>query len=101
MDVGGLESILFSLHTLASVSFQLPEAVITEPEAKAVAKAIANVERHYELGGVPQKVADWGNLFMVLGTVYGSRYMAWRMRTDMAWRMRTEAAHRNKNRDTI
>jgi len=49
-----------------AATFQTPEVVYSEEEAKALAIAGANVARHYPME-VAQKTLDWCNLGFVLG----------------------------------
>ena len=48
-------------------------------EAKQLAQASANVAKHYNVL-IDPKTADWANLIMVLGMIYGTRLMAIRVR---------------------
>ena len=72
LDLSGLESILFSLHMLLAANSGHEELALSEEEAHALAEAFAKVQRHYP-PKVNQKMMDWGNLALCLGTVYGSR----------------------------
>jgi hypothetical protein len=69
-----------SIHAMLSVALKVPEIALDQTEAAQLAAAIAGVERHYNVG-FSEKSADWVNLFMVIGAVYGTRVMAYRMRT--------------------
>jgi hypothetical protein len=53
-----------------------PALGISQQEANAVASAAANVARHYDLGSTSQQTADWCQLALALGVVYGPRIMA-------------------------
>lgn len=72
LGVSGLESLLYSTHLLLSAALQQPDLALSEDEAKEIAKASANVAKHYDLGA-SEKVVDWGNLFLCLGVVYAPR----------------------------
>ena len=80
-QAAGIEKLLLSLHTLAAAGLKYPELLLDQAEAKSLAEAIANVERHYSFG-LSEKSADWGNLMLALGTVYGTRAMAIKWRLD-------------------
>ena len=60
---------------MIAAATKTPELFIEPSEAKLVADAIAAVERHYSFG-MSEKSADWANLMMALGTVYGTRLFA-------------------------
>jgi hypothetical protein len=78
-DIGGLESILFSLHMMGAAILDTPELVLDEGEAKALADAAAKVAGHYNHTIDPRTVA-WVNLAMVAGGIYGTRVFAIRAR---------------------
>lgn len=80
IDLSGLESILLSIHTMLHAMTQAPEWALEPAEAKSLADATSRVARHYEIAGLDQKTVDWGNLFVALGSVYGSRVFAFRLR---------------------
>ena len=86
-NLGGLESILLSLHAMASGFLEVPELALDPDEAKLMADAAAQVAAHYNHVMNP-KVLAWANLAMVCGGVYGTRYAAVRMR------LKAEAANR-------
>jgi hypothetical protein len=49
-----------------------PVLALSKDEAQALAKAIANVQRHYE-SKVSAKTLDWIALMQCAGMIYGSR----------------------------
>lgn len=55
--------------------FQAPEWMLEDREAQEVANAAVAVSRHYNVA-TTQKAIDWTNLAMVLGAVYGTRFVA-------------------------
>lgn len=71
--VGGIESILYSLHLFAS-SF-VPEAELSEEESKELTQALAAVNTYYAQAIDPKKLA-WFALFGIAGKIYGPRVMA-------------------------
>lgn len=72
IDIEGLASIIQSFHFLVASTTKAPELVLDEMEAKSLAKAGANVARHYPME-VAQKTLDWGALIYTMGAVYGPR----------------------------
>jgi hypothetical protein len=77
VSIGGIESILYSIHLFASSV--VPEAALDEDEAKELAKAVAAVNEHYAVAFDPKKLA-WFALIGVAGKIYGSRVMAYMLR---------------------
>lgn len=69
---------------MAAAALSQPLLVIEESEARAVAKGIANVARHYDVGRLSAQTMDWVNLCMTLITVYGTRFAAMRMQASKA-----------------
>lgn len=61
---------------------KVPEIGITKEEADKLAKASANVARHYDVSAT-QKTLDWTNLAMAIAMVYGTRIMAINFRRKM------------------
>lgn len=59
--------------------FSTPELELDQKEAQELSEASIAVARHYDIGAT-QKTIDWTNLMMVLGAVYGTRFMAIRLR---------------------
>jgi hypothetical protein len=53
-----------------------PELVLSEPEGKAMAQAIANVARHYPGFPITQELQDWIALGVVAVRVYSTRAIA-------------------------
>jgi hypothetical protein len=80
VDIGGIEALLFSVHTMLASSTQVPELLLAPEEAHQIATALANVQRHYAIEA-SAKAVDWANLMMVVGAVYGTRFVSYRLRT--------------------
>lgn len=55
---------------------RVPELQLSDEEAAKLGEGAANVMRHYDVGPQTQKAVDWTNLFMVLGMIYGTRFVA-------------------------
>lgn len=58
---------------------QSPDIAIDDDEAEKLAKAIANVTRHYDVPQMAQTTIDWIMLIQAGGAIYGPRLIAWRM----------------------
>lgn len=58
----------------------IPEIEMEQKEAEEIAKAAAEVAKHYPALDMAPKAVDWANLIICVGTAYGSRYAAYRMR---------------------
>ncbi len=86
-----IEALLLSVHTGLSVLFQSPTMQLEKAEAEQLAKAAANVSRHYDVPGMSDKVVDWTNLLGTCAMIYGPRIMAARI-TRAAKKAETVAA---------
>ena len=64
---------------------QVPELAMEQKEAEEIAKAAGDVMRHYPVDIAP-KAVDWAAFMICVGTAYGSRFAAYRLR------MRAEAS---------
>jgi hypothetical protein len=73
--VSGIESLLLSIHTMLAAALGMPELALTKDEANQVAKALAQVQRHYSFEA-SEKAVDIANLEIVLSSVYGPRIIA-------------------------
>lgn len=73
LDLGGIEAILLSIHTALAALTKNPKLCLTEAEAKDLAKASANVARHYNVP-VTAKVMDWTTLIVVCAAIYPQRF---------------------------
>lgn len=69
LTVTGLEMLLLSVHTSLAAMTGESALAINETQAKALATAGANVQRHYP-SIISEKAMDWGNLAIVAGTIY-------------------------------
>jgi hypothetical protein len=56
-------------------SLAVPELALNETEAKQLAQAVVNVANYYPVA-IDPKTQAWGALFMVAGSLYGSRAVA-------------------------
>lgn len=79
LNINGVENILYSMHMMLSGITKTPELLLDKAEANAMAIAMAEVSKHYDVA-VAQKSLDWANLLMVVGGIYGTRLVAIRMR---------------------
>lgn len=80
LDVQGISALLFSIHLGVSAIAKAPELALDQEESDKLAKATANVARHYGIAA-SAKVLDWAALFATLGAVYGPRIILINMRT--------------------
>lgn len=64
---------------IGATAFATPELALDEPEAKQLAGAITEVSRHYAIN-VDEKTMAWGQLFIAIGMIYGTRLIAVRTR---------------------
>lgn len=79
LNVNGIEKILYSLHAMGASLFAIPELEITEDEARRISKAIAGVSDQYKVMIDPRRAAQI-DLVRELGTIYGSRAIAFYLR---------------------
>ncbi len=82
IDITGLEFILLNAHEMLAGITKTSELELEKEEAEKLAQSIANVGRHYNMA-MSAKMVDWTALMMVLGSVYGTRFTAIRMRRIM------------------
>jgi hypothetical protein len=75
-----MTAILYSVHMMLAKTLNVDELALSMPESEALASAIANVEKHYDVFQGSAKVADWVNLAIVGASVYGTRYAAYKTR---------------------
>lgn len=94
LSVGGIEALLFSIHTMGAAALKTPELALSEGEAQQMAIAITNVAKHYPTTVIDPKIVDWGNLAMCLAMAYGPRvYM-------IRERLKEEQTQRRQNAQT-
>ena len=86
---------MLAVHNGLAAVTGAPEFAIDQEEAEGLAKAAANVARHYNTPKMAQKTIDWLTLGSTLGAVYGTRIAAYRLRTADA---RREAREREMAR---
>lgn len=82
IDISGLENILLSAHAMLAGITKVAELEMEAEEAHKLAEAGAKVARHYDMG-MTSKAMDWTNLIFVIGELYGSRFVAFRIRRQM------------------
>lgn len=79
IDLGGLDSILFSIHLALSAITKMPELALDEAESKKLAEAASAVQAQYDVTLNPKMLA-WSQLVIVAGAIYGPRAIAVSMR---------------------
>lgn len=72
VNIAGIESVLLSMHAMMAAGLQAPEMAIEADEAKMLAEAVAEVQRHYPMV-IDPRVMAWVNLVSAAGMVYGPR----------------------------
>lgn len=82
LDLGGIETLLLSAHAMLAGILSTPELELDKSEAKKISTALQEVEKHYPIG-VNEKTMALTNLALVMGGIYGSRFMTYRMRMNM------------------
>lgn len=87
----GISGALAGIHLGIAMLTQQPHWNIDEQEAEAMAKAVANVARHYPKVAGSQKLIDWTMLIGALGMAYVPRAM---MTRDI---MRAKADEKKRN----
>lgn len=78
LDLSGIEGLLIGIHALIAQRTNCEAWELTEDEAKGFLKACGNVARHYGVKQT-QRTIDHIALFASLGTIYGTRIMAYRV----------------------
>lgn len=85
-----VESALIGIHTILHAITKVPELEMSQEEAASVAAATEKVMAFYpDVRPKGGETVAWINLAMVIGTVYGQRAVAFKMRKDLE---RTENA---------
>lgn len=77
-----LEKAILSLHDMAAGLFEVPELMLSEPEAKELSDAVRDLSQYYVETFDPRKVAAF-NLVACMGGIYATRIMAYRNRMAM------------------
>lgn len=80
IDTSGIESILFSLHTMAGAF--VAEAALSHEDAAKLASALVAVNSHYA-NVINPKVVAWVNLASIGAGIYGPRVLAFGIRKRM------------------
>jgi hypothetical protein len=66
---------------MGAAFLKVPELELTEGEAKKLGDAAQAVMSYYTDAEIPEEVMLWSNLVMAAGTVYGPRFVAYKIRT--------------------
>ena len=81
VDIDGLEKLLISTHLGIATLTKIDEFEIAQAEAKLMASAVARVSRHYpSLQRINASAMDHINLATVMAGIYGTRFMAYKIR---------------------
>lgn len=76
VDLGGLESILLSLHEMGAHLLKFPEFKLEKDEAQKLSASIQEVGKHYNWVVNPKHAAVT-QLCLLLVTIYGLRFMVY------------------------
>lgn len=74
IPVDSYAGMLRNMHIMLAASLRVPELEIAEPQAKALAVAIAEVQAQY-VGNTDPRTTAWMHLAVVAGSLYGGIYM--------------------------
>lgn len=88
--MSGIEALLFSTHAILAAGLKVPEIALSKTEAETLAKATADVAKHYPTSISPKTIA-WCNLATCVGLTYGPRVYMVRSRLDKEKRERKGA----------
>lgn len=73
VDLSGIEAALVGIHAGIAMLTKNPVWEMPASEAEGIAKATANVARHYPKLASHEKLIDWIMLIQVVGMAYGPR----------------------------
>lgn len=96
IDLGPFSGVLLGIHSMLANIAKVPELELDNEEAEKLANASQKVLRHYVDLEVSQKAADWTNLFMAIGGIYGPRIVATKIRKARQRQERAEASQQNR-----
>lgn len=74
-NLGGLEAILLSAHSMLAMALKADELAIDRDEAKQLALAINEVQEYYDIKA-SQELMLWANVIGVAGAIYVPRFVA-------------------------
>lgn len=74
-SVEGIERALVGIHGMIAAFVKAPELALEKDESKPYAEAVAEVAKHYDIPEVADVTMAWIGLAMVMGTIYGPRYI--------------------------
>lgn len=78
-DLGLIAGSVVFIHSVIAGALAVPELELSDDEAQKLTKASLDVAAHYN--AVPdEKTMAWLSLGAAVGAIYGTRYMAWRVR---------------------
>lgn len=89
VNTDAITAILLSGHAMLAGITKTPELVLDEREASAISDSAAKVASFYDVTADP-KIVAWANLAMILGMVYGTRFVAVSMRKKNERKTRTD-----------
>lgn len=72
VSLTGVEAILLSAHAMLAAATKQPGLALEKDEAEQLAKAVAEVAKHYDTSVDPKHLA-WFNLVAIVAMIYGPR----------------------------
>lgn len=83
VDINGVEKTLLAIHSSLAALVGVPELEMNTPEAQKLAEAYRDVAEYYPAVKLPAHVQVLVTFFGVSATIYGAKFMAYRMRRQM------------------
>lgn len=81
LDLDAISGVLYNIHAMGATILSAPRLAIDEGEAKHLAGALKEVQKHYNIP-MTEKAIAWTNLAGVAAMIYGPRIFA--VRNDRA-----------------
>lgn len=78
-SVAGIETVLVGIHAMMGAALA-PELALEADESKPYAEAVVEVAKHYDVPVIADKTLAWCALLLVMGRIYGPRYVLIRQR---------------------
>lgn len=74
-----LASLLYSVHLIGASFLKVPQLELSEDEAAKLGKAVSRVSELYDMPLMDEKTQAFVNLAMVGASIYGPRFMSYRL----------------------
>lgn len=79
-EASDLAGLLYAIHEVLALLTSTPEFNLSEAEAQKLGASVARVNKYYGKVIIPEKYLCWGNLFLCMGGIYGTRLIAYSAR---------------------